>query len=85
MIVKELQISWGEIYLGGKKTIATDVCIIISNIGIYFQMDAAEFEGCLYTILSEETFKNQRIHTIEENDDYTISNYISQNFGMIIG
>ena len=53
MIVKELQKSFVVIYLGGKKTIATDVFFIIANIRIDFQMDAAEFEGLLYTILSE--------------------------------
>ena len=36
-----------------KKTIAADVLFILENIRIYFQMDAGEFEGLLYTILSE--------------------------------
>ena len=48
-------------------------------------MDAAEFEGLLYTILSEEPFKNQINHITEENDDYTISDYVYQNFGILIG
>ena len=48
-------------------------------------MDAAEFEGLLYNILSEELFKNQRVRTTEEKDDYTISDYVSQHFGMLIG
>ena len=52
MTVKELQKSFGNIYIGGKKNIATDILFIISNIRIDFQMDAAEFEGLLYTILS---------------------------------
>ena len=47
-------------------------------------MDAAEVEGLLYTILSEEPFYNQRIHMREENYDYTISDYISHHFGMLI-
>ena len=53
MIVKELQKCFGEIYLGGKKNITTDVLFIMENIRIDFHMDAAEFEGLLYTILSE--------------------------------
>ena len=52
---------------------------------IYCKIDADIFEGLLYTILSEEPYNNQRIHQKEENDDYTISDYVSQNFGMLIG
>ena len=48
-------------------------------------MHAAEFEGLLYTILSEEPFKNQIFHMTEERDDFTISDYSSQHSGMIIG
>ena len=48
-------------------------------------MDAAESEGLLYSILSEEPFKNHIIHMTEENDDYTISDYVSQHFGMLFG
>ena len=47
-------------------------------------MDAGEFDGLLYTILSEEPFNNQRFHLKEETDDYTICNYVSQHFGMLI-
>ena len=47
----------------------------MENIRIDCQMDASEFEGLLYTILSEEPFKNQRFHTPEKKDDYTISDY----------
>ena len=36
-----------------------DVFFIIENIRIDCHMNAAEFEGLLYTILSEEPFKNQ--------------------------
>ena len=53
MIVKELQKSFGEMYLGDKKTISSDELFIITNIKIDFQMDADEFEVLLYTILSE--------------------------------
>ena len=48
-------------------------------------MDAGEFERVFYTILSEESFRNQRFHMKEEMDDYTISDYVSQHFGMLIG
>ena len=48
-------------------------------------MNAGKFEGLLYNMLSEEPFKNRRFHKTEETDDYTISNYVSQQFGMIIG
>ena len=48
-------------------------------------MDAADLEGLLYNIFLEYPFKNQRIHITAEKDDYTISYYVSQNFGMIIG
>ena len=47
-------------------------------------MYATEFDGLRYTIFSEELLKNQRIHIKEEKDDYTISDYVSQHFGMLI-
>ena len=40
-------------------------------------MDAGEFEGLLYNILSEEHFKNHRFDMTDEKDEYTISDYIS--------
>ena len=83
MIVKELQKQIGEIYLG-RKNIITDELFIMENINIYCQMEAAEFEGLLYTILSEELFKNQIICMTEEKYYYTISDYVSQNFGVRI-
>ena len=46
-------------------------------------MDSARFEGLLYTILSEEPSKYHRIHMTEAKYDYTISDYVSQHFGMI--
>ena len=82
--MKELQKRFGEIYLG-KKNITTYGFFIISNTRIYFQMDAAGFEMLLFTILSEEPFKNHRIHMTEEKYDYTIYDCISQNFCMLIG
>ena len=48
-------------------------------------MDAAELYGLLYTTLSEEPFKNQRICIKNEKDNYTISYHVSQYFGMLIG
>ena len=36
-------------------------------------------------MLSEKLSKNQRFDMTDENDDYTISNYVSQNFGILIG
>ena len=47
-------------------------------------MYVGDFEGLLYSIFSEETFKSQRFHTTEETDDYTISDSVFQHFGMII-
>ena len=73
---------FGEIYLV-KKT--TDKFFILANIGIKCQMDASEFEGLLYISLSEEPFKNQIFDMTDEKDDYTISYYVSHNFGIIIG
>ena len=48
-------------------------------------MDVGEFEDSLYTILSEEPFKNQRFHMMEKTDYYNISDYVYQHFVMIIG
>ena len=35
-------------------------------------------------MLSEEPFKNQRFDMTDEKDDYTISDYVSQNFYILI-
>ena len=48
-------------------------------------MYAGEFEELLYIILSEEPFKNHRFDMTDEKDDYTIYDYVSQNFGILIG
>ena len=48
-------------------------------------MDASEFEGLLYNMLSEEPFKNHRIDMTYEKYDYNISDYVSQHFGIAIG
>ena len=36
-------------------------------------------------MLSEEPFANQRLDMKYENDDYIISDYVSQHFGITIG
>ena len=72
-------------YVQGGETIATYVFFIMENIGIYCQMDVGQFEDLLYTILSEEPFKNQRFHMMEKTDYYNISDYVYQHFVMIIG
>ena len=51
MILKELQKTFGEMYLEVLKTISSDKLFIITNIRIVFKMDAAEFEDLLYDIL----------------------------------
>ena len=48
-------------------------------------MGAAWLERLLYTIFPEEPFKNQIYHITGEKYYYTIYDYVSQNFGMIIG
>ena len=48
-------------------------------------MDAGEFEKLLYHMLSEEPFNNQRFDMTDEKDDCSISDYVSQHFGIIIG
>ena len=53
MIMKELQKMFGEMYLGGRGSISTDVSFILENLRINCQMDAGEFEGLLYYMLSE--------------------------------
>ena len=53
MILRELQKSFDEISLAGKRTISTDMFLILANITTNCQMDASEFEGMLYTMLSE--------------------------------
>ena len=74
--MKELQKCFGEIY-SGEKSISTDVFFILENPRINCHMDAGEFEGLLYNMLSEETFKNQRFEMTDKKDDYTISDYVS--------
>ena len=68
-----------------RKTISTDLFFILANIRINCQIHASEFEGLLYNMLSEEPFANHRLDTTDEKDDYTISDYVSQHFGIKIG
>ena len=48
-------------------------------------MDASEFEGVLYTMLSEEPFANHILDMTDGNEEITISDYVSQNFPITIG
>ena len=50
-----------------------------------FQMDASEFKGLLYTMLYEKFLSNHRLDMKDENDDYIISDFVSQHFGITIG
>ena len=83
--MKELQKTFGEIYLGRKKTISTDIFFSLENLRINCQIYASEFEGLLYNMLSEELFANNRLDLTDEKDDYTISDYFSPFFGITIG
>ena len=85
MIMKESHNKFGEIHLGGKKTISTDVFFILENITTNFQMDASKVEGLLYTMLSKEPFENHRLDMTDENEEYTISYYVYQHFAITIG
>ena len=58
---------------------------ILANITTNCQMDASEFEGILYTMLSEEPFANHILDMTDGNEEYTISDYMSHNFAITIG
>ena len=47
-------------------------------------MDANEFEGFLYNMLSEEPFTNHRFDMTYENYDHTIYDLFSHYFGITI-
>ena len=57
---------------------------ILANITTNCQMDASEFEGLLYNMLSEEPFANHRLYISDESEEYTITDYVSQNFAITI-
>ena len=48
-------------------------------------MDASEFKGMLYDMLSKEPFANHRLDMTDGNEEYTISDYVSQTFAIKIG
>ena len=48
-------------------------------------MDASGFKGLLYNMFSEEPFANHNLDMTDEKYDYTISDYVSQHFGITIG
>ena len=85
MIFRELQKSFGEIYLGGKKTISTDMFFIVTNITTNCQMDDSESEGVIYTMVSEEPIAHHILDMTDGNEESTISDYLSQNFSITIG
>ena len=85
MIFRELQKHFGEIYLGGEKTIQTDMFFVVANITTTCQMDASKFEGMIYNMLSEEPFTHQILENPDGNEESTISDYLSQNFSITIG
>ena len=58
---------------------------ILENITTNCQMDASEFEGMLYTMLSEEPFANHILDMTDGNEESKISDYVSQNFSITIG
>ena len=72
----------GYIYGGG--IISTDELFILENIRINFHMDVGKFERLLYNMLSEEHLKNHRFDMTDEKDDYTISEYVSQHFDILM-
>ena len=85
MIFRELQKKFGEIYLGEKKTISTDMFFIVANITTTCQTDSSEFEGMIYNMLSEEPFIHHILDNPDGNEESTISDYLSQNFSITIG
>ena len=85
MIFRELQKTFGEIYLGGKKTISTYMFFMVANISTSCQMDAIEFEGMIFNMLSEEPFTHPKLDGPDGNEVITISDYLSQNFSVTIG
>ena len=48
-------------------------------------MDASEFEGMIYTMLSEEPFANHILDMTDGNEESTIYDYLSQNVFITIG
>ena len=68
-----------------EKTISTDMFFILANITTTCQMDASEFEGMIYNMISEEPFTHHILDNPDGNEESTISDYLSQNFSVTIG
>ena len=58
---------------------------ILANITSNCPMDASEFEGMLYTMLSEEPSANHILDMIDRNEESKISDYVYNNFAITIG
>ena len=58
---------------------------ILANITTNCHMDASEFEGMIYNMLSEEPFENHILDMTDGNEESKISDYVSQNFAIAIG
>ena len=84
MIMKEVQKTFGEMYLGGGEN-STDIFFIMANTTTNCQMDASEFKELLYNMLSEEPFLNHILGMTDENEEYTISDYVSEISFITIG
>ena len=48
---------------------------IVANITTNFHMDDSEFEGMIYTMLSEEPFAHQILDMTDGNEESTITDY----------
>ena len=57
----------------------------MANITTTCQMDANEYEGMIYNIISEEPFTHQILDNLDGNEEITISDYLSRNFSITIG
>ena len=53
---------------------------IVANITTTCQMDASEFEGMIFNMLSEEPFTHHILNDPDVNEVITISDYFSQKF-----
>ena len=53
---------------------------IVANITTSCQMDASEFEGMIYTMLSEEPFAHHILDMTDGNEESKISDYFPQIF-----
>ena len=58
---------------------------MVANISTTCQMDASEFEGMIFNMLSEEPFTHHKLDDPDGNEVITISDYFSQHFSVTIG